>query len=140
MYRLTNFLAVLGITVAICNGLEAQEYRVLPATPQPAPVQIALDVPQGMTFTAPLAVTRSSEGMIWYGGGPNMELVDFLASQHNQNQIEFSTEQKALLKDFQKRLSKEYSSISSKFPELKDKNLSRDDRRKINASRWIRET
>ena len=129
-----TFLFLCMVSQGVAVG---QEYRVVPTTPLP-PVRIDTTTSTGATYAQPFNVVRSLRGRTWYGGGaPNMELVDFLASQYNQQQIEFSADQKKMLTDFQKKLSTEYTNIANQFPRLKEKDLSREERQKLNQTVYL---
>lgn len=137
--RLVVFLIVILISnvVAGQGGLKLLPVQGSPNPLPPGPVRVQL-AEDTFTFQSPGLAPQTS--IVSYGWTPQMNspLIDFLASQQIQSQIEFSPEQQAQFKDFQKKLQSEYAAIRKEFPGLEKKETSAADRRKMNRSVYLK--
>lgn len=129
---------IVAIILLWALPIQGQTFIPVPSPPAvPAPQIVVPTRSLDLGYTVRYASPYNSNGGIalsWYGGNPNSPLVDFLAAQHIQQQVEMSDDQKTLYKDLQKKLSQEYTNITNKYPQLKDKNLSNEERRKLNQT------
>ena len=133
------FAAFVILLSSSVQTVRAQNSVPVPAPPSalPAlsPVPVQTYTTQGLNGAFFSYASPSSGGTITYwGGGPNASLMDFLAADHIQKQIELSKEQKETFRDFHKQLAQEYSNIRNKYPELKKKDLDPKERQKINRT------
>lgn len=94
---------------------------------------IAIQVQDLPTQTLRLASPAGSiTSYGWSVANPNQPLLDLLGSDYYRNQLDFSDDQANEFKKFQQEYGKAIQDVYSKYPELKKKDLPREERKVLN--------